>query len=126
MYNIVSICWSSDRVTYKNTCYTAFSFTHPFHNFKLLSWEGVVNKVKGEGGQDRSSRPECFYIKGVVGNFTKFTGKQLYQSILFKKTFSYRTPPVAASDKIGFYEKFLVQEGDVKFRKFCNCWPPYS
>ena len=77
--------------------------------------------LKGEGGQDRSSRPEGFYKKGVVGNFAKFTGKQLYQSILFKKTFCYRTPPVAASDKIGFYEKFLVQEGDVKFRTFCNC-----
>ena len=80
--------------------------------------------LKGEGGQDRSSRPEGFYKKGVVGNFEKFTGKQLYQSILFQKTFCYRTPPVAASDKIRFYEKFLAQEGDVKFRKFCNLLTP--
>ena len=32
-----------------------------------------------------SSRPEVFCKKGVVRNFTKFTGKPLYQSLLFNK-----------------------------------------
>ena len=29
----------------------------------------------------RSSRPEVFYKKGVLGNFEKFTGKNLCQSL---------------------------------------------
>ena len=71
-----------------------------------------------------SSRPEVFCKKGVLRNIAKFTGKHLYQSLFFnkvtslrpwillkketlaqvfscefceisKKSFSYRTPPVA-------------------------------
>ena len=34
---------------------------------------------------DRSSRPEVFCEKGVLINFAKFTGKQLYQSLSFNK-----------------------------------------
>ena len=67
----------------------------------------------------RSSRPEVLYKKGVLRNFAKFTGKHLCQSLFFnrnfikketlaqvfycefceisKNTFSYGTPPVAAS-----------------------------
>ena len=73
----------------------------------------------------RSSRPEVFCRKGVLGNFAKFTGKHLCQSLFFNKvtgqaysfikkeilaqvfscefceisknTYFYRTPPVAAS-----------------------------
>ena len=67
----------------------------------------------------RSSRPDVFSRKGVLGNFTKFTGKHLCQSFRFNKfagqetltqvfsckfceisknTFSYGTPPVGASE----------------------------
>ena len=66
----------------------------------------------------RSNRPEVFCKKGVVRNFTKFTGKHLCQSLFFnfikketlaqvfscqfceisKDTFVYRTHPVAASN----------------------------
>ena len=73
----------------------------------------------------RSSSPDVFYKKAVLGNFGKFTGKHLCQRLYFNKvagqacnfikietlaqvfscefceisqnTFSYRTPPVAAS-----------------------------
>ena len=73
----------------------------------------------------RSSRPDVFYKKGVLRNFAKLTGKHLCQSLFFNKvvglacnlikeetlaqvfscgfceisknTFSFRTPPVAAS-----------------------------
>ena len=74
----------------------------------------------------RSSRPEVFCKKGALRNFAKFTGKHLCQNLFFNKvaalrpaallkketlaqefscefceisknTFSYRTPPVAAS-----------------------------
>ena len=29
--------------------------------------------------------PEVFYIKGVLKNFAKFTGKHLFQSLFFNK-----------------------------------------
>ena len=73
----------------------------------------------------RSSRPKVFYKKGVLRDFPKFTGKDLCQSFFFNKvacnftkketmaqvffsklceisnnTFSYRTPPVAASVQV--------------------------
>ena len=35
------------------------------------------------GCLDRSSRPEVFCIRGVLRNFTKFTGKHLCQTFLF-------------------------------------------
>ena len=63
----------------------------------------------------RRSRPEVFCKKGVLKNFTKFTGKHLRQSLffnkvagqacqvffcefcnIFKNTFFHRTPLVAA------------------------------
>ena len=52
----------------------------------------------------RSSRPEVFCKKGVLKNFIKFTGKHLAQVFscefceIFKSTYYYRTPLVAASE----------------------------
>ena len=40
----------------------------------------------------RSSRPEVFCKKGVLGNFAKFTGKHLCQSLFFNKVAGQRTP----------------------------------
>ena len=34
---------------------------------------------------NRSSRPEVFCKKGVLGNLTKFTGKSLCQGLFFNK-----------------------------------------
>ena len=34
---------------------------------------------------NRTSRPEVFCKKGVLRNFTKFTGKHLCQSLFFNK-----------------------------------------
>ena len=87
-----------------------------FANVNKISWENFC----------RSSRPKVFCKKSVLRNFAEFAGKHLCQSLflnkvaglrsatLFKKklaqvfscgfckisknTFSYRTPPVAASD----------------------------
>ena len=86
----------------------------------------------------RSSRPEVFCKKGVLGNFAKFTGKHLCQSLFFNKvaggacnfikketlaqvfscefceisknTFSQRTPLVAAS---GYSSLHFVIHSDV-------------
>ena len=58
----------------------------------------------------RSSRPDVFCKKGILRNFTKFTGKHLIKiealaqvfsgefCEISKNAFSYRAPPVAASD----------------------------
>ena len=39
----------------------------------------------------RSSRPKVFCKKGVLRNFAKFTGKHLWQSLLFNKIAGLRT-----------------------------------
>ena len=87
----------------------------------------MINKCHTRhcSGFYRSSRPEVFCEKGDVRNFAKFTGKHLCQSLFFNKvagqarnfikketlaqvfsrefceiyknTFFYSTPPVAAS-----------------------------
>ena len=86
----------------------------------------------------RNSRPEVFCEKGVLRNFTKFTGKHLCQSpeacnfikkkILpqvfscefcesSKNTFYYRTPLVAAFAQVIIYSvlcKFSVDLADIK------------
>ena len=69
--------------------------------------------------RNRSSRPEVFCKKGVLINFIKFTGKHLCQSLflnkvsgLSKNTFSYRTPPAAAS------ESFKDKMNQLSFMKF--------
>ena len=70
-----------------------------------------------DNNQLRSSRPEVFCKKGILRNFTKFTGKHLCQGLflikffiktlaqvfscefceIFKNTIFYRTPLVATS-----------------------------
>ena len=41
-------------------------------------WRSIHEKV-------RNSCPEVFYEKGVLRNFTKFTGKHLSESLFFNK-----------------------------------------
>ena len=86
-----------------------------------ISYEG--SEAEAVTRSIRSSRQELFCKKNVPRNFTKFTGKHLYQCLFFNKvvhlrsatllnlaqvfscefyeisknTFSYRTPPVASS-----------------------------
>ena len=57
----------------------------------------------------RGSRPEVFSKKGVLRNFTKFTGKHLCQNLFFNKFAGlrqrcYRTPLVAASEFNNFIQ----------------------
>ena len=66
----------------------------------FVSPENTITNISGKFGLDetltecklsvffktyRSSRPEVFCEKGVLRNFTKFTGKHLYQSLFSNK-----------------------------------------
>ena len=46
------------------------------------------DKVCGSPSMDRSSRPEVFCEKGVLKDFSKFTGKYLCQGLFFNKVAS--------------------------------------
>ena len=71
----------------------------------MVFFIGVSTKVS----RFRSSRPKVICEKGVLRNFTKFTGKHFIKKEtlaqvfsrefceISKNTFSYRTPPAAAS-----------------------------
>ena len=59
----------------------------------------------------RRSRPELFCKKDVPGNFAKFTGKHLYQSLFFSKVAGLR--PATLLKKRLWHRCFLV-----KFMKF--------
>ena len=54
----------------------------------------------------RSSRPEVFCKKGVLRNFTKFTGRHLYQSLLFNKVAGLR--PATLLKKRLWHKSFPV------------------
>ena len=58
----------------------------------------LINQIR----DPQKHAPKMFYEKGVLGNFAKFTGKHLCQSLLFNKVsslnfkehfFFYRPPP---------------------------------
>ena len=89
--------------------------------------------IKGLSGREnkskRSSRLQMFFKKGVLKNFANFIGKHLCRSLfllklqtlrleIFKNTFPYRIPPVAASEanqleKIG--QKIVFHVDDLTF-----------
>ena len=74
---------------YKTKMYTGQESRGQWVNYKLLPYSN-----------NKSSPPEVFYKKGIIRNFVKLTGKHLCQSQfceISKNTFSYKTPPVAAS-----------------------------
>ena len=69
----------------KVTHLSEHKFRHSFRdtgdNCKLYQFVNLSHDQK----KTRSSRPEVFCIKGVLRNFTKFTGKRLCQSLFFNK-----------------------------------------
>ena len=58
----------------------------------LIYYVYLVATVKKAQCNYRSSRPEVFCKKGVLKNFTKFTGKHLYQSLFFNKVAGLKPP----------------------------------
>ena len=58
-----------------------------FPNIRLITWT-----------LKRSSRPEVFCEKGVLKNFTKFTGKYLCWSLLFNKVAGLRPATLLKGD----------------------------
>ena len=103
--------------------YTQFTKVLILSNVEMLLFK--TGKMTNKKQTQRSSRPDVFCKKGFLRNFAKFIGKHLCQSLYFNKvaglacncikietlalvfsyefceicenTFSYRTPPVAAS-----------------------------
>ena len=59
----------------------------------------------------RSSRPEVFCKKGVLRNFSKFTGKRLCQTLIFNKVAGQRLPTFVKREA-------LTQVLPVNFVKF--------
>ena len=107
--------------------YIVAIYTHDLINVGATFQESVDNVMASvELLDSRSSRPEVFCEKGVLKNFTTFTGKCLCQSLffnkgaglrpatllkrvpgtgvsrefceIFKNTYFCRTPPVASSE----------------------------
>ena len=53
----------------------------------------VQDHLKSFTMKNRSSRPEVLCQKGVLRNFTKFTGKHLCQSLYFNKVAGFKKRP---------------------------------
>ena len=51
----------------------------------LFAWDCLDLDFFKEHLKNRSSRPEVFCKKGILRNFTKFTGNHLYQSLFLNK-----------------------------------------
>ena len=77
------------------------------HPAKLSNILGLTNKiVVFLVSIKRSSLPEVFCRKGVLGNFAKFTGKHLCQSLFFNKVVGLR--PETLSKKRLWHRCFPV------------------
>ena len=61
----------------KNICYCNYKLKKKYSAGKLFA--------------DRSSHQRCSIKKGFLKNFTKFTGKHMYQSLYFHKVTSFRS-----------------------------------
>ena len=58
-------------------------FNIQLNRFSFSRFTGVNNLIKIDQRKPGSSRPEVFCKKGVLRNFTKFTGKHLCQRLFF-------------------------------------------
>ena len=107
--NVFSLFWLNIKL-FKVSILNSQIFLWPV---LLLLWTKVIyNEVNNKNIiKRRRSRPEVFCKKGVVRNVAKFTGKQLYQSLILMtqvsfcefreilmNTFSYRASPVTDSE----------------------------
>ena len=68
----------------------------------------------------RSSRPEVFCRKGVLSIFTKFTGKQLCQSLYFRSVIFFQQVllefnPLLLKNALMIYDKFLLPDKSFAF-----------
>ena len=85
--------------------------------FVLSNWLFYSSEWKpGNIGSFRSSRPELFCRKGVLGNFTKFTEKHLYRSLFFNRIAGLR--PATLSKKRLWHRCFFQKEN----LKKCACF----
>ena len=91
---------------------TSFYYIHV-----VYSWATELLRAGAE--IYKSSRPEVFCKKDILRNFAKFIGKHLCQS-LFKNTFIYRTPPVAASGFRSKPKQLISNWSGCKFGKLSN------
>ena len=122
----VSVCWMAlyrDLVCEENfekiSKIMGKNWNHHYKNceeelilVKLNLWSLSLTK-------DRSSRPEVFYKKGVLRNFTKLTGKQLCQSLrpatLSKKRLWHKCFPVNFVKFLNtFFTRTLLVAASVK------------
>ena len=68
------------------TIFYFFTFTRSLGRLGFYSVENVIDEFKHYILLIlRSSHRRCSVRKGVIRNFSKFTGKQLYQSLYFQK-----------------------------------------
>ena len=66
----------------------------------MTIWHCICGQMAPKLLRLKSSRPEVFSKKGALRSFAKFTGKHLYQSLIFNKVakhFFHTTSLVAAS-----------------------------
>ena len=72
------------------TYFQAMLFLVTMATFLFNVDSNLPNSLYKNFPSERSSRPEVFCKKGVLKNFTKFTGKHLCQSLFFNKVAGFR------------------------------------
>ena len=109
------VCWSSVNIEHLcNVLFMIFQFSKISSILYLTSLIARCTKLKWNQKYFMKSKilnfqkqpPEVFYEKGVLWNFTKFTGKHLCQSVVFNKAAWLR--PATLLKKRLWHRCFLV------------------
>ena len=81
----VSEFWDQNGWRQLSNKSTAFTLTNSYSSHSAVFSRIPIVNIFHISIFIRSSRPEAFHEKGVLRNFTKFTGKHLCQSLFFNK-----------------------------------------
>ena len=103
--------YGPEKKHYLETFHTVLSLKISLVNAnKNLFLLGFFSHLLKKKFKDRIRRPELFCKKGVLENYAKFTGKRLWQSLLFNKVAGQTLPQVFSCEFCKIFKNTFLTE----------------